>query len=277
MLIQMKDLNTKKPDISGKLTNIYYLNNNLLAKRFLHLNNLRKQEVFEKYEYSKNITGLDQVSLPIDTLETENGFCGYIENILPGFRNNELILFADYYNAHKDSVTLNDITTYFLKVCELINKCHKNNIIIPDLASGGNVLFNQKNNKVYLTDYHDMQVNDIPSHTYSSFIAMDPIINSPKYYKGLLYNSNIDFYTLAVRYFYYATHINIPKAMLYKTDIESILRMAKINNTHFANCIRMLYDQNIDNIDISEPIIELNENYTLSGFKAGEPRVFLKK
>ncbi len=277
MLIPMKELDAKKPDISGERTKIYYLNNNLLAKKFLNLNNFKKQEIFQKYEYAKNITELEQVSLPIDILETEKGFCGYIENILPGFQNNELILFGNYCNEHKESVTLDEITSYFLKVCEIINKCHKNNIIIPDLASEGNVLFNQTNNKVYLVDYHDMQVNNIPSYVSSSFIDIDPIINSQKYYNRLIYNYNIDFYTLAIRYFYYTTHINIPKARLYKVDLESILKITQINDTHFANCIRRLYDPNIENIDISESIIELNKNYTLSKFKAGEPRIFLKR
>ncbi len=277
MLIPMKELDAKKPDINGERTKIYYLNNNLLAKRFLNLNNFKKREIFQKYEYAKNITELNQVSLPIDILETEKGFCGYIENTLPGFQNNELILFGNYCNEHKESVTLDEITSYFLKVCEIINKCHKNNIIIPDLASEGNVLFNQTNNKVYLVDYHDMQVNNIPSYVSSSFINIDPIINSQKYYNRLIYNYNIDFYTLAIRYFYYTTHINMPQAMLYKVDLESILKITQINDTHFANCIRKLYDPNIENIDISESIIELNKNYTLSKFKVGEPRIFLKR
>lgn len=96
-----------------------------------------------------------------------------------------------------------------LKVCNAIEECHKNKIVNPDLSSGGNVLYHQGTKKVYLTDYQDMQVGEIATHAISDFIAIDPILLKSKYIHGDRYSPNIDLYTLAIRYFYYTTKLNL--------------------------------------------------------------------
>lgn len=279
MFISSDELNRKKPNIEGARTNIYYLNSEILAKRFKNMADRELSMMFKKYNYSKKISDLKGVSLPIDILETEKGFSGYIEKIIPEILNGKMVSFADYVNSHRFTITLDDITSYMLKVCDIVSACHKtdNNIVNPDLASEGNVWFNQKTKEVCFTDYQDMQVGDIPSQACSSFIVSDPIINTPKYHKKGLYTPNIDLYTLAIRYFYYATKINVPRTMFYKINIEDMLKETGISDTSFANCMRVLYDKHKDNMDIREAIIELNENYKISRFKQGQPRVFIRK
>lgn len=276
MKINMDWLNTREEDMKGANTKIYFLNEKLLAKRFIGLNDIERRKKFERYEYAKDIKNISNISLPIDILETEKGFCGYIENIIPGTHENKLINFGDFVNNHKYDLKLSDIVAYILKCASIIDECHKNKIVIPDLSTGGNVLYNTDNKEVHFIDYQDMQVGDIKTNAISSFILLDRVLKLEKYYSNGLYSPNIDLYTLAVRFFYYATKINVPRASI-EYNIDQLLEMSGIQDTLFAECMRTLYNPNTDNMDIKDAIIELGNNYELTKFKQGEVRRLIKK
>ena len=277
MLIPMEELNSRKPDIVGSNAKIYFLDDELLAKRFVRMKDYEKKDRLRRYEHAKTVTDLDELSLPVDILETERGFCGYIEKIIPGMFDGNLETYSDHYNKHSHDITLDDITAYMSKVCSAVDKCHKNGIINPDMASNRNVLFNPKTRDIHLIDYHDMQVGNITTEAISSFISFDPIIRSEKYYKNGIYTPNIDLYTLAIRFFYYATKIDVPRSSEHHYNIEELLDMAGISDTSFAECMRTLYNPRIDNLDIRESITELSENYKLSEFRRGHIRKLIKK
>lgn len=277
MFIKMKELNARKADIKSGRKKIYYLDDKLLAKRFLHLNQKEKKSLEEKFEYAKEIR-IKDVSLPIDKLETENGFCGYIEEILPGSIDNKLINYTDYYNEHRYDIELSDITSYILECERIVDECNNYDIVNPDMCSDGNVLFNPDTRDVFFTDYQGMQVGDIKTSNISDFIAFDPIFNNKKYIKDDLYNKNIDLYTLTIRCFYYMTKINLPRVMRSRIfTIEELIGMANIDGTYFADCLRILYDPDKDNEDIREALKELNERYTMSQFIPGEVRPLVLK
>ncbi|MCM1053840.1 MAG: hypothetical protein NC483_07710 [Ruminococcus sp.] len=273
MIIPMCELNAMHPEISTKRLSIYYLNSMLIAKRFQHLNDYQRRCLLEKYNYAKEIGPIEGLNLPIDLLETEKGICGYIEPKI----GEEYCNFVDYYNLHNNEITLDAITKYILAVCTIVEACHKHNIVNPDMATGGNVLYNSENGNVLLSDYHDMQVGNLRTDNISSFVAFDPILSTPKYFNGGLYSKNIDLYTLAIRYFYYATKLNVPKTRAVHGDMEYLLNIAGISSTLFADCFRALFNPNIDNLNIEEAIKELNDSYIISEFKPGVPRRFLKK
>ena len=278
MLIPMKELNAKIPDLKSERTSIYYLNDSLLIKRFNRLNDIEKRDKLKRFEYIDTFSQIDGLSLPVDILETEKSFCGYVENILPGFLEGNLTDFSDYYNSNRESMTLEVITSYILKCCDIVAECHKNDIVIPDMASVGNVLFDKVNKMVYFTDYQDMQVKDISTNAQSSFIVIDPVINDSKYQNGSFYSKNIDLYTLAIRYVYYATKINLPAYMHYKYgDLDYLLYQSGLADTYFGECIRVLYNKDKDNLDIREAIVDLNEKYEISKWEKGKSRVFIKK
>lgn len=276
MFIKMQELNRKFPDIRGENSNIYYLSELYLAKRFLRCYDMQKEYKFQKYERAKYMTGLEGLSLPIDILETEDGFCGYIEPVIPGTFSSDLIDFGDFVNDNRYSITLEQISIYVIKCLEIVKKCHNNGIVNPDMSTLGNVKYNKSNGNVYYTDYQDMQVLDIPTPIVSSFIATDPILQSPKYYNNGFYTPNIDWYTLAIRFFYYVSKINVPRA-INAYDIKELLEFAGISNTFFGDCMRVLYDPNKDNLDIREAIIQLCNEYKLTPFKQGEVRKLVRK
>lgn len=277
MLIPMKELNNMPEDIKGKRASIYFLNDKFLAKRFNHLTSREKYDKEARYDLSKEFTDLEYVSLPYDILETEKGFCGYIEKVIPDYFSGNIEHFGDYANDNKYSLTLEEITDYILKVANMVEACHKHEIIIPDLASDGNVQFNKVTKDVWILDYQDMQVKNIKTSYHSSFIENDPVINLDKYYYNGLWTPNIDLYTLAIRYFYYATKINMPNASLTGHKPEEYLALVGISDTYFAESLRRLYNPDQDNLDIRDAIIELNQKYTISTLVKGQARKFIKK
>ena len=95
-------------------------------------------------------------------------------------------------------------------------------------------------------------------------------------YNNGAYTYNIDLYTLAIRFFYYVTKINVPRASI-QYKIDELLSMADMSNTSFGDCMRTLYNPNINNIDITTSIKELNEEYELGNFIPGEVRKLVKK
>lgn len=276
MFISKKELKSKKPDIKTDNSRIYFLSDRLLAKCFRGMSSIARKECLLRFEYLDNITDLKNVSLPVDIVETENGFCGYVEEILPGTLSGNLGSYTEHCNKKCYDITLDDITSYILEVCNIVDACHKNGMVNPDLSSDGNVLFNPHDRTTFLTDYQGMQVGDIKTKHISSFIAADPIIHTEKYYSNGMFTPNIDLYTLAIRFFYYATKINVPRAINGYT-INELLKMAGIADTSFGDCMRTLYKPSGDNLDIREPIQELNANYQLTRFKTGQVRNLVKK
>ncbi len=278
MFIKMQELNQKVPDIKGENSNIYYLSKLYLAKRFLKCYDMKKEYKLQRYEKAKAMSRITGLSLPTDILETEKGFCGYIEPVIPGTFSNDLIDFGDFVNENRYNITLEQISSYIIKCLEIVEQCHDNGIVNPDMSTLGNVKYNKSNGEVYYTDYQDMQVSDIPTSVISSFIALDPIMKTPKYYNNNngFYTPNIDLYTLAIRFFYYSSKINVPRA-INGYNIKQLLEIAGISDTYFGECMRILYDPNKDNLNIKEAIIELCSEYRLTPFKQGEARKFVRK
>lgn len=157
-----------------------------------------------------------------------------------------------------------------------MNACHEQGIVNPDMASIGNVVYNKRTKLVHFTDYQDMQVRQIPSSVISSFIAFDPVILERKYTIGEMSTPNLDYYTLATRFFNYATRINVSKS-IHTSDINDLLDLAGASKTSFGDCMRVLYDPYKNNIDIREPILELCRDYELAPFQEGYARRLIKK
>lgn len=277
MLIPMKELNSMKPDINGSRTSIYYLDENILAKRFKNLSDREKRELLKKYQLSKTFSKINNLSLPIDILETEKGICGYIESIIPGIRDGSITSFVDYFHETNGNFKLEELTDYMLKVNDIVESCHENGIVNPDMSSEGNVWFDTKSKEVFFMDYQGMQVQDISTSAINSFIAFDPVIKLPKYYKKSFYSPNIDLYTMAIRYFYYATKINIPKTMFLGGNIKELIKEVGISGTEFADCLQVLYDPDKDNLDIRNAIIDLTKDFELPEIKKGQARRLVRK
>lgn len=279
MYISTKELNAKTPDISRKTTSIHFLDDTTIAKQFL-LDDIDKIRLYYKKALCYLEIGKKEgLYYPFDILETENGFCGYIEPMIPGTKEKSVMPFVDYYNMNPNQITLQTITNYILSVIDTTEKCHEYGIVNPDLCSDGNVLFNPITQKAYVTDYQDMQVKDIPTDAFSRFYAADPFIPTPKYRQGDLWTPNIDWYIIAIRYLYFATRINLPEAILRKlATLDEFLEMMNLSNTMFGEYLRTVYNLEKENtVEIKDAIIALANEYEISEYVEGEPRYFYKK
>lgn len=277
MKISMQELNEMKPSIVHGNTSIYTLDDSTIAKRFRFRNANKKNNYYKKAQYALQMSEIKRLQRPIDILETERGFCGYIEHIIPGTHEKSLTSFTDYYNLNRHQITLREINDYILQVIGTIRECHANDIVNPDICSEGNVLYNILSKEVYLTDFQGMQVKDISTDDMSDFYVGDPILMSEKYSAHHLWSPNLDWYIIAIRYLYYTTKINLPRAVKMNVPLEDILKMANLSQTSFGECIRILYDPEKDNLDFSAAIAELGDEYDISPFVQGRERQFIKK
>lgn len=277
MLIPMRELNSKNPDIDGKMSSIFYLDDETVAIRFKHLDNIAKKRLIKKYEYAKEMSEIKGLYTPIDILETEKGFCGYIENRVQDLGKSYVMPFGDYINQNVDKITLEDITEYFLECSRIISSSHAEGIVMPDVTSLNNVYYNFHTKEASFIDYHGMQVRDMEALGFSDFIAIDPVLSTDKYGTGNMWSPNVDYYSLAIRYYYFATYVNIPLMLKRGFHLEELLQITESEKTPIADVIRDLYNLQKENYDISDVLREMNDNYVLSRHISHNPNRFIKK
>lgn len=104
MFISKKDLVEKKIVRKSQYSIVYDLGNGILAKEWINLDDnrmdLKRQKVLLAGEYQM----IPNLSVPIDTLETEDGFVGYLIKQVPG------IDFVSYFNDSPSRLDLGVIT-----------------------------------------------------------------------------------------------------------------------------------------------------------------------
>lgn len=277
MFKPLKELNRMTPYLETKRTYIYLLEDGSIALRFKHLSDYDKKIFVKKYEYAKGIGEIKGLIIPFDILETEKGFAAYIEkNIYEGLDKDSYMAFADYYNAHHE-ITLDKISRYMYNCAVVANQATEAGIVIPDMPTGGNVLYNPESDEVVFLDYHHMQVGDIPAEAVNSFVVSDPILYTPKYSSRDMWKEELNSYMIAIRYFYYSTKLSIPRNLERGSEIEDLIDHAGAKNSPLGDYLKIVYDQNKKNEDISEVITEMNNNYVISEYKASQSRRFIKK
>lgn len=269
MYIVSKELNKNKIIYDGDNSTIYDIGNGLLAKKCKCL--VYKDLVIKKILRASKFQMIEYLAKPIDVLETEKGIEGFIMSRIKG------VNFVDYYNENKN-ITLDEITEYISNTEDVIKQTHELGMVNPDLASG-NTIYNPSTRESYITDYEGTQIDELPSHNISTFIyyPFHRIIDSRKYNHGDLYTKDIDILTLALRYFYYCTKIDLGKNMRNKKNLKYILKDVGINNTEFAELILRVFDYDLENKYISDSIKEINKQYILTPNIPRQPRTFIRK
>lgn len=276
MLIPMKELNRMTPNIDNKMSSIYYFEDGSVAIRLKHLDFLQKKEMLKRYEYAKEIGHVDGLELPFDILETEKGFCGFIERNVYKIGGDNLTSFASYYNDHHE-LGLNTISEYVLNCAKTTDQATENEIIMTDMPTKGNVLYNPDTGSTYFIDYHDMQVRDIPARGTNELVVADPFLSSPKYLSGDMATKELNNYILATRYFYYCTKVYIFMNLRNNMTLDEIMDDVGLKNSPLADYMKIVYDHNKHNEDITPMINEMVKNYELTEFKPHLPRRFIRK
>lgn len=277
MFKPLKELNRMTPYLETKRTYIYLLDDGSIALRFKHLSDYDKKMFVKKYEYIKDKGEIKGLITPFDILETEKGFAAYIEkNIYEGVDKDSYMAFADYYNAHHE-ITLDKISQYIYNCAEVANQATEAGIVIPDMPTGGNVLYNPDTDEALFLDFHHMQVGDLASEAVNSFVASDPILCTPKYSSRDMWKEELNSYMIAIRYFYYSTKLSLPRNLVRGSLLDDIIDHTGAKNTPLGDYLKIVYDQNKKNEDIREVITEMNNNYVISEYKESQVRRFLKK
>lgn len=271
MYICEKDLEKQKVLWHG-INSGYDLGNGLIAKKYNFIDKKTLEVNIQKILIANQFQGIDGLVAPVDILESENGIVGYIMEKKDG------IAFSDYYNKSVDGPSLDEIVNYIVKVEKILKKCHQEEMYFPDLASG-NALYNSKTKDVFIIDYDGAQIKNLETYDISSIIydLHKELLGTKKYYKGERYNKNIDIFTLVVRFFYYATKLDIGKNLRAGFSLDEIFVLIHLDDEEVKYLIRRVFDRKADNEYIGEALEELNNNYCLTKKVLGSPRLFVRK
>lgn len=201
---------------------------NYVVKKYENLSKQDYKILRNKLEIGKALTPIKGLVTPIDFVldgnKVKESYYPYIEGID----------FADYSNQSGVNLPLDIITDYIYKLENLLKECHKEDIILPDFLTGGNILYNPVTKEINAVDYDGMQVKGLHSFGISDFIYKPhnvTLLRGQKYYRNGLYTKNVDIYSLYVAFFYYSTKINIPKDPNLKNTLPSHLRTSNLLGT----------------------------------------------
>ena len=97
------------------------------------------------------------------------------------------------------------------------------------------------------------------------------------FFQLLKYNKNLDILTLIIRFFYYATKIDIGKNLKAGISLDEIFYLVNLQDERLKELIKIAFDTNKENEYISEALRELNKNYTITKKVLGKPRTFVRK
>ncbi len=246
-----------------------------VIKRYKNLSKQENKALIRKLKIGKSLS-IDGLITPIDyTLKN-----GKLDEIYyPYF---EGVVFGDLLNQSGLTLPLDVIVDYYEKIEKIVKECHsqEEKIIIPDLLTGGNVLYNPETKAVGIVDYDDCQVGKYETDSISDFIYNKNtafLLHSPKYYRKGLYSENIDMFSIYTGFIYFATKMNLPKVPFLKQDLDQYLQMVGFNGTSAAQKIKKICDPRQDNPYLEESFKELRDNFTLTASSPGKPRVLVKK
>lgn len=268
MFISKKDLKKKKRVKKGPYSIVFDLGNDILAKQWINLGDDTIDKLIQKVLLAGEYQMISNLAVPIDILETEDGIVGFLMRRQPG------ISFVDHFNAG-NMLDLDEITDYVYNTEVVVKECNEHDMFFPDLASD-NLLYDPITRKSYIIDYDGAQIKGIRECSLSDFIAPFKVISSRKYLPNGVYDRKIDMFTLAVRYFYYTTKLNISRMSANKGDIKELINLVGLQRTQFADLLLRAFDYDLSNGYIGDAIQELKRNYTLSPNVKKEPRIFIK-
>lgn len=110
------------------------------------------------------------------------------------------------------------LTNYFEDLCDAIEELHRAGIVVPDLITEENVLYDPIERKILFLDYDGMQVGNARTNAISSKLCYkeNKVLRTSKYSNCGLYTEELDNMSLATGYLYQLTGINLSSIMLFQ-------------------------------------------------------------
>ncbi len=134
-------------------------------------------QIERKYDLSERFEEIPELVLPKKKVKNQHQeLLGAIYDYCPYPSLNDC--------QEEENLNLQHYLTRYQKLEDILKRCSKNNIIIPDFNSADNILVTKDSYR--LIDYEDMQIEDCPTPVYSSLIPFH-LIRKKKYYQNLLY------------------------------------------------------------------------------------------
>jgi hypothetical protein len=163
-----------------------------------------------KLKQSEELADVKSLVLPSEVSTDERGYVkGYF---MPLKREKNILqLLADC-----DDVQL--LTNYFEDLCDAIDELHKVGIVVPDLITEENVLYDPVERKILFLDYDGMQVGNSKTNAISGKLCYknNSVLRTSKYSNYGLYTEELDNMSLATGYLFQLTGINLSSIMLFQ-------------------------------------------------------------
>lgn len=197
---------------SGKnpYTDVYLLNNNTVFKylKTSAENNLAYGMFYNtfcaKLNAASKLQDIAELVLPeevsVDAKKYVKGFSYQYVNL------------PDLASFFSDTVTMDEVTGFYIALSELTDRLYDRKVIVPDLITSSNLLYDKENKKIRLIDYDGMQIENIPTNVISHTLRykQNPVLRSSKYFNcNGTYTKEINTMSLLVDYLYRLTGINV--------------------------------------------------------------------
>ena len=185
----------------------------------------------------------------------------------------------DYYLSNSKDLAF--ITDSFIALSNGVKKLHKDSIILPDLATPSNILFDPVTKLVKFIDYDGLQIQDLCSFNTSStmFFGINLFFFNAKYYNidNDIFTSDFDRASLLALYLLYTVNTRLAeydsrfftfdkenrKWNMKEKAINYLLDFNGIKSSPLEDDIRRVYSNDVGNKFLNSSIEEMRKAYTL--------------
>lgn len=227
--------------------------------------------LYKKLQLSNSISDSSVVT-PDGMYMNKDGLVGYTVPFV------DLKSFDYYLSGSKD---LDFITDSFIAVANAVKNLHNESIILPDLASPSNILFDPETKLVKFIDYDGLQIQDLCSFNISSvmFFGTNLFFYNSKYYNfdNNIFTSDFDKASLLALYLLYTVNTRLAeydyrfispdkenrKWSMKDGAINYLFDYNGIKSSPLEDDIRRVYSNDIENKFLNSSIEEMRKAYTI--------------
>lgn len=201
----------------------------------------------------------DDIALPTGLVLVEGHYAGHT------MTEREGASFNTYFIKGQLRVNLVHLAKIYTKKERIVKRANARGIIMPDLASGDNVLVDENNDsKVTLLDYDGFQVEELGTYYAASDINPYALLSLAKYFKrNGLWTQNVDSYSLITSFIYACTSMNLPDQPDVKYRVDELLDVLGLDDPEIREKVKALYSDTRENVYFDDSYQRIAELYEL--------------